>query len=97
MPTSFTNLYDAVETAFQYGGRGRHPSVTPLRLDAVFVLSDGAPNRGRYHVPTQLVAGIAALSGRTVPVHTVGAGEQVMALLRQIAAVTGGTCIEATD
>jgi len=97
VPKSFTNLYDAVETAFQYGGRGRRPSDAPIRLDAIFVLSDGAPNRGRYHLPAQLVAGIAALSARTVPVHTVGAGEQVMALLRQIAAATGGSCVEATD
>jgi hypothetical protein len=97
VPRSFTNLYDAVEAAFEYAGRGRRPSDAPIRLDAVFVLSDGAPNRGRYHLPTQVVDGIAALSLKTVPVHTVGAGEQVMALLRQIAAATGGTCVEATD
>ncbi|MFO0934748.1 MAG: VWA domain-containing protein [Planctomycetota bacterium] len=97
VPRSFTNLYDAVETAFEYAGRGRHPSDAPIRLDAVFVLSDGAPNRGRYHLPSQVVDGIAALSQKSVPVHTIGAGEQVMALLRRIAEATGGTCTEATD
>ncbi|MBL9089080.1 MAG: VWA domain-containing protein, partial [Planctomycetia bacterium] len=97
VPRSFTNLYDAVEAAFEYAGRGRHPSDAPIRLDAVFVLSDGAPNRGRYHLPSQLVDGIAALSQKSVPVHTIGAGEQVMALLRRIAEATGGTCTEATD
>lgn len=97
VPRSFTNLYDAVETAFSYAGRGRHPADDPVRLDLVFVLSDGAPNRGRYHLPAQVVAGIAALAGGTVPVHTVGAGEQVMPLLRAIAAATGGTCTEAVD
>jgi hypothetical protein len=92
---SFTNLYDAVETAFEVAGRGPRPSGEPQRLDAVFVLSDGAPNRGRYVLDDQVVSGIAALSAGTVPVHTVGAGESVFPLLRRIAAATGGRFADA--
>lgn len=91
VPRSFTNIYDTVETAFQYAGAGRRPSVEPQRLDLVFLLSDGAPNRGRYHAPEQVVAGIAALSERRVPIHTIGAGESVLPLLRAISDATGGT------
>ena len=97
VPKSYTNIYDAVETAFQYMGLGRTPAPDPQRLDLVFLLSDGAPNRGRYHVPEQVLAGIRALSQRKVPVHTIGAGESVLPLLRDIAAATGGTFQEALD
>ena len=97
VPKSFTNLYDAVETAFQCAGLGRSPASEPQHLDLVFVLSDGAPNRGRYHVAEQVVAGIAALSQRRVPVHTIGAGESVLPLLREISAATGGTFQRAED
>jgi hypothetical protein len=94
---SYTNLYDAVETAFEYAGRGRHPAARPVRLDAVFVLSDGAPNRGRYHTHAQVVAGIGELSAKRVPVHTIGAGDEVFPLLRDIAAATGGTFVDAFE
>ncbi len=92
--TSFTNLFDAVETAFGYAGKGRHPAAVPVRLDAVFLLSDGRPNRGRYLAEGPLVAAIAALSERRVPVHTVGAGDEVFPLLRAIATATGGTFVD---
>ena len=97
MPKAYTNIYDAVETAFQYMGLGRVPAPDPQRLDLVFLLSDGAPNRGRYHVAEQVLAGISALSQRHVPVHTIGAGESVLPLLRDIAAATGGTFQQALD
>lgn len=97
VPKSFTNIYDAVETAFQYAGLGREPASDPQHLDLVFLLSDGAPNRGRYHVAEQVVAGISALSQHRVPVHTIGAGESVLPLLRDISAATGGTFQRAED
>jgi hypothetical protein len=96
-PTSYTNVFDAVEAAFQYMGRGRKPSAETARLDAVFLLSDGAPNRGRWHHPDQVVREIAALSQRQVPVHTIGAGEEVFPLLRAIAEATGGTFVDAFE
>jgi hypothetical protein len=94
---SETNIYDAVEAAFEEMGRGTTPSTEPVRLDAVFLLSDGEPNQGRYHLPKQVVKGIAELSGGQVPVHTVGAGESVFQLLRDVAAATGGTFVDAFE
>jgi hypothetical protein len=94
---SYTNLYDAVEQAFSYAGRGRRPAADPVRLDAVFLLSDGAPNRGRYRRDDEVVEGIAALSERRTPVHTIGAGEEVFPLLRRIAAATGGRFADAFE
>jgi hypothetical protein len=96
-PLSYTNLYDAVETAFGYAGRGRHPAAEPSRLDAVFLLSDGAPNRGRYRDPARIVPAVVALAEGRVPVHTIGAGDEAFPLLRAIADATGGTFVNAFE
>jgi hypothetical protein len=87
---SYTNVYDALETAFGYAGRGSRASEDPVRLDAVFLLSDGAPNRGRFQVPAHVVREVSALSNREIPVHTVGAGDEAFPLLRALAEATGG-------
>jgi len=94
---TYTNIYDAVETAFQYMGRGRKPADEPVTLDAVFLLSDGAPNRGRHRTDDRVVKHIGLLSQRDVPVHTIGAGEKVFDLLRRIAKETGGRFVDAFE
>jgi len=94
---SYTNLYDAVETAFGHAGIGDRAVETPGRLDAVFLLSDGAPNRGRYRREDKVVEAIAALSRRRIPVHAVAAGEEVFPLLRRIADATGGRFVDAFE
>ncbi len=94
---SYTNLYDAVETAFGHAGIGDRPAASTGRLDAVFLLSDGAPNRGRYRREDKVVEGIAALSRRRIPVHAIAAGEEVFPLLRRIAAATGGRFADAFE
>ena len=96
-PTSHTNLYDAVELAFGYAGRGRRAALSPERLDAVYLLSDGEPNRGRHLQPDPIVKAIGELSQGDVPVHTVGAGEIAIHLLKRIAAVTKGTFVDAFE
>lgn len=95
--TSLTNIYDAVEAAFQHMGLGRKPSEDPAKLDMVFLLSDGAPNRGRYQAEDRVVKHIAALSKREVPVHTIAAGDRVFDLLQRIARATGGVFIDAFE
>ena len=96
-PTNYTNLYDAVETAMGLAGRGARPVEHPVALDAIFLLSDGAPNRGRHRDARRIVEGLARLSGREIPIHTIGAGEEVFPLLRAIARETGGTFVDAFD
>jgi hypothetical protein len=94
-PVSFTNIYDAIEAAFGLAGRGPKPAPDAKPLDAIFVLSDGAPNRGRYVKDDANVEAVAGLSQRTIPVHAISAGDSVAALLRRIAAATGGTYVDA--
>jgi hypothetical protein len=99
-PTSYTNIYDSLEIAFGYAGRGRKALADPEPLDAIFLLSDGEPNRGRYREPAQLVRELAELSrisAPSIPIHTIGAGEAAFALLRDIASRTGGTFTDAFE
>lgn len=97
-PTSYTNLYGAVEMAFRYAGRGsRAPTEPPVKLDAIFLLSDGAPNRGQYRNHERVVKHIARMSKRDIPVHTIGAGEEVFPLLQAIADATGGSFVDAFE
>jgi hypothetical protein len=95
--TSYTNIYDAVEAAFQHMGRGRKPVAQPVLLDMVFLLSDGAPNRGRFRHADRVVKHIGLLSRRDVPVHTIAAGERVFVLLQRIAEATGGVFTDAFE
>jgi hypothetical protein len=69
----------------------------PEPLDAVFLLSDGEPNRGRYREPAQVVREIGELSRPGIPVHTIGAGEAALGIMRDIAARTGGTFTDAFE
>ena len=96
-PTSYTNLYDSVELAFGHAGRGPKAVEGGKPLQAIFLLSDGAPNRGRFRIQKRVVKHIAALSEKTIPVHTIGAGEEVFPLLQAIARETGGTFVDAFE
>ncbi|MDJ0522946.1 MAG: VWA domain-containing protein [Planctomycetota bacterium] len=97
-PTSYTNLYGAVEMAFRYAGRGaQRLDEAPVKLDAIFLLSDGAPNRGQYRNDERIVKHIGRMSRRDIPVNTIGAGEEVFPLLRAIANATGGSFVDAFE
>lgn len=96
-PTSYTNIYDAVEIGMGYAGRGRKKLAPAERLDALFLLTDGEPNRGRYREPKELLRELSELASPGIPIHTIGAGEAAYDLLRKIAAATGGTFTDAFD
>jgi len=96
-PTSYTNIYGAVELAFRHAGRGARTLPETVPLDAIFLLSDGEPNRGQYRIPQRVVKHIAEMSRGTIPVHTIGAGEEVFPLLRAIAKATGGRFVDAFE
>lgn len=90
-PTSYTNVYDSLEIAFGYGGRGRRAQAPAERLDAVFLLTDGEPNRGRWTGTREIVREVRTLAQPGIPLHAVGASEAAHPLLRALAAATGGT------
>lgn len=95
--TAYTNMIEALDWAYGLAGRGplaRDPAET---LDAVFLLSDGAPNRGRITDGKRLVEAVRAYAGGDLPLNTIGAGEEVFPLLQGMAAAGGGTFVDAFE
>jgi len=86
---SYTNLFDAMETALDLG------------IDEMFVISDGEPNRGRRQFPRDILKELEKLNvGRTV-IHTISVvrtvdGDQHVTLLESIAAAHRGQHVART-
>ena len=86
---SYTNLFDAMETALD------------LRVEEMFVITDGEPNRGRRQFPRDILKELKKLNlGRTV-IHTISVvrtvdGDDHVALLKSIAEAHGGRHVART-
>ncbi|MEZ6026182.1 MAG: VWA domain-containing protein [Planctomycetota bacterium] len=95
--TAYTNMIEALDWAYGLAGRGpaaRDPAET---LDAVFLLSDGAPNRGRITDEKRLVEVVRAYAAGDLPLNTIGAGEEVFPLLQAMATAGGGQFVDAFE
>ena len=57
-----TNIYDALEKAFNFAGRGSYDKEYGVAVDTIFLLSDGSANRGRYTKNEDMLAGVARLN-----------------------------------
>jgi hypothetical protein len=87
---SYTNLFDSVAEALDLGP------------EEVFVISDGAPNRGRWRLPRDIIREVKARNetvGATI--HTVSVvrvvdGDEHIALLKAIAEGNGGEHVQRT-
>jgi hypothetical protein len=90
-----TNIFDALERAFQLAGRGTHDKAYGLLLDTVFLLSDGLPNRGRLIAVNDILRSVADLNAlKQVKIHAIGIGRDHDArLMRGLAELTGGSYI----
>jgi HEAT repeat protein len=96
LPTkSYTNIHDALERAFGWAGAGRRTAADPPGLDAIYLLSDGEPNRGRLRDPARIAAAAREWNpGARVRVHTVALGARPAAgLLEALAAESGGVSV----
>jgi HEAT repeat protein len=86
---SYTNLFDAIETALGVGA------------DEIFVISDGEPNRGRKQFADDILAELKRLNTRGTRIHTVSVvrvvdGEEHISLLERIAESNGGQHVART-
>lgn len=78
-----TNLYDAIERALSYDG-----------VDAVYILSDGMPNEGRFEEDADIVRAVRVLNrAARAKIHAVAVGYR-SALLRALAEEHGGVYVE---
>ncbi len=80
---SYTNLFDSIARALR------------LDVEEVFVISDGAPNRGRWRLPRDIIREVKKLNAGKATINTISVvrvvdGDKHIALLRQIAKDGGG-------
>ena len=86
---SYTNLFDSVEKALA------------MNVDEIFVISDGAPNRGRKQFPRDIRRELKKLNTRATRIHTVSVvrvvdGEEHIELLAGIASDHNGQHVQRT-
>lgn len=87
---SYTNLFDSIARALD------------LAPEEVFVISDGAPNRGRWQLPRDIIREVKARNAtvgariHTVSVVRVVDGDEHIALLKAIAEGNGGEHVQRT-
>ena len=69
--------------------------------DELFIISDGAPNRGRWQLPRDVIREIKKLNRKGIPMHTVSVvrvvdGDDHIDLLKTIAEQNGGKHVQRT-
>lgn len=71
-----TNIYDALEDAFELAGPGATEANAELGIELIFLLSDGSPTAGKITNKDQIVAKTAEWnSAKRIKIHTIGLGE----------------------
>ncbi len=87
-----TNIYEAMEKAFEFAGPGATDETKPLDVESIFLLSDGEPSAGPV-TSTEAVRKWNPL--KRVKVHTIGLGDDCdEAFMRGLAADNGGVYID---
>jgi Mg-chelatase subunit ChlD len=104
-----TNIYDALETAFELMGAGtaKDRAVEPV-YDTVFFMTDGRPTSGKVTDPDRILAEVRRWNAaRRVRLHVVGMGGHEKtnpdggepeddvdpAFLKRLAEENGGQCV----
>lgn len=87
-----TNIFDAVEQAFALSGFGKRDDNYASGVDTIFLLSDGAPNKGRFTAPEDILREVGKMNAeRKLTIHTIGIGpEHNEDLMRRLAEDNGG-------
>jgi len=97
-PTSTTNIYDALRTAFAMAGEGASKKGSRVKVDTIYLLSDGAPTLPDTSPddPERILAAAKEWNalGR-ITIHTIGIGKELkFSFLEQLAADHHGEFIQ---
>ncbi|MCI0340906.1 MAG: HEAT repeat domain-containing protein [Planctomycetales bacterium] len=99
-PLGATNIFDSLERAFGIGMGGpgavqdaRYASAETA--DTIFLLSDGAPNKGRITAPDGILEEVRKMNRlRRIVVHTIGVGkDENRPFMKALADQNGGTYV----
>lgn len=90
-----TNIYDAIEQAFNVISASSDAKNLSKGADTIFLMTDGGPNRGKFIEPKLIIEEVKRLNAvRKITLHTIGVGEGHLAgFLQQLAAANGGQYI----
>jgi hypothetical protein len=93
--TSQTNLYDAIEQAFNVISESSDTKNLKKGADTLFVMTDGFPNRGKFFDPELILREVKEMNKvRKITIHTIGVGDNHYApFLQQLAAQNNGQYI----
>src|SRR5690606_2039863 len=71
VPRGPTNLYGALDAAFQFAGRGLHDKYYAAGFDTLYVLSDGGPTAGAVVDPDEILRRVREVNKlRRITIHT---------------------------
>ncbi len=91
-PAGLTNLYGALEKALGFGGRGLHDKYYELGFDTLYILSDGAPTKGKITDTKEILRQVRATNAlKRLSIHTITFGSiNQLGFLKKLAAQNGG-------
>ncbi|MGK0200955.1 MAG: hypothetical protein ACI9S9_000006 [Planctomycetota bacterium] len=76
-PNGPTNLYDALETALGFGGRGLYDKYYGAGFDTLYVITDGAPSAGPVTDKLEIRKRVREANGlRKITIHCITFGEK---------------------
>ncbi|NUN49343.1 MAG: VWA domain-containing protein [Candidatus Brocadiae bacterium] len=93
-----TNLGDALEEAFKLAGQGLGDKNYAALVDTIYVMSDGAPNAGKYPNPDDIIRKVEEWNKLSkVVINTIGLGNDGNYnpdFMRRLAGMTGGVFVK---
>jgi HEAT repeat protein len=99
-PTNMTNIYDAMEQAFNIISATKESKNLTKGADTIYLMSDGAPNRGKFTDTTLILSEIKKLNAtRKITIHTIavgaggGQGGADLPFMQAMASQNNGQCI----
>ena len=87
-----TNIYDAIEQAFNIISGSSSKKNRSKGADTVFLMTDGAPSRGKFVRPAVILREVNRMNKtRGITIHTIGVGENHnKGFLERLASENGG-------
>lgn len=90
-PEGATNINDTLEKAFEMAGEGVVNPKADLKVDTIFLMTDGTPTAGKVIEPERILENVRRLNKlRRVRIHCVGVGQCNSDLLEKLASENGG-------
>jgi hypothetical protein len=95
VPTYQTNIFDAVEQAFNIISATSDAKNLKKGADTIFLMTDGYPNRGKFFEEDLIIKEVKKMNAtRKITLHTIGVGEgHSSKFLSELAAANGGQYI----